>query len=171
MPGHTLAGDQGLDVSVLSRLTFYTGGDRVGARRGQAQAETTGRTIPPAALDLPGCTAAAPCPSGRAPIVHAGASRCTAAGAGRCRSAGDVAVAPWACTWCPPGHAGPLSPIKAVLNGVSLWQYRSESFRGNTERGEIARRGVIRYLEDQGNAFGMVLDVGFIGLMTHCRSG
>jgi hypothetical protein len=163
------------------------------------------------ALDRPGvhhgCTRAR---RGGASIVHAGASRCTAAGAGPCRGAGQVTAAPCACTWCPPGHANPPTPIKAVLTGVSLWQRGPESFRGNTEGGgrgpsgdacstqprtrlrhpavdrtvltdlmwwrgsrtaKIARRGVIFCLEDQANAFGIVRDVGFIGLLTRCRSG
>jgi len=72
---------------------------------------------------------------GGASIVHAGASRCTAAGAGPCRRAGQVTAAPCARTSCPPGHANPPSPVKAVLIEVSLWQRGPGSFRGNTEGG------------------------------------
>ena len=102
--------------------------------------------------------------------MHAGASRCTAAGAGTVPQSGKVTAAPCACTWCPPGHAIPPSPVKVVLIGVSLCQFRSESFRGNTEGGKIARRGVIRCLEVQGDACGIVRDVGIICSLTRCRS-
>jgi hypothetical protein len=102
--------------------------------QGEIYAQTTGRLALPASPRSPGvhhgCTVTV---SAVAPIVHTGASRCTAAGAGRCRRAGNVAAAPCACTRCPPGHAGPLTPVKAVLSRVSLWQCLSLIFRGDTD--------------------------------------
>jgi hypothetical protein len=65
----------------------------------------------------------------------------------------------------------PVAIVKAVLIEISPWRCWAEPFRGNTEGGKIARRGVIHYLEVQGNECGTVRDVGFICLLTRCRSG
>ena len=96
------------------------GGDRAGPR----QRPGTPGADPVRALDRPGVHHGCTVPV-RVRCVHRARRRIKvhgAARAGPCRRAGKVTAASCACLWCPPGHANPPSPVKAVLLGVSLWR-------------------------------------------------